>query len=595
MFMGNKDNRGYTNSLAGRSKDEIICDFAYSLATASERSPKNGTKQAFLALWRKSKLEGCNIPEKLLRKYKVRALMHGEDFVRLAGFLKTATESGEYLGAVSSKILMDFIASLSDLLEDEDAPFPSEIARDGIEDAYGKVHWARVRCDWASAVAFLRTFYSKDEYIDELERMGIPLVSPYKMLTDVVFSDTFRWFPNRENEMDDKKQVTTYSHPSEYYELCMAEAYDRLIQVQDGFVFAASAPEYGAFRGYAVSGLSDDAQGMRSGWEQILSDEMEASPMNADRPEKAAFAPPESVYLDFWLAREFNIASYEYARAGIDIAAVCREADLARRHAISVIKEAFLCCEILNGGRLSFTSKKDKEAAAGFIVRLWIARCFEKEMPLACGQKNTPQKEGAAKTKKAADDLRKENESLKRSVERADARAEKAEKRADSAAKSLMAEIADLKKQIKEKDALIKEQSEDIDELKSLFDISEGSANQNETSSSRLSEEEFRAYIREHKVLVWGLREETAQKFRALYPELTFVSSDRRLTKQQLEAYEVFIMATNYTNHGNFFAARDAVKRQKMPMAYLEKTANTPEALYRALDIAVFGGAKALH
>ena len=96
-------------------------------------------------------------------------------------------------------------------------------------------------------------------------------------------------------------------------------------------------------------------------------------------------------------------------------------------------------------------------------------------------------------------------------------------------------------------------------------------------------------------MLVWGLRDETARKYQELFPELTFADSDRRLTRQQLEAYDVLLMATNYTNHGNFWAARDTAKASGIPMVYLEKTANSPESLYRALDIAVGEGAGKLH
>ena len=82
-------------------------------------------------------------------------------------------------------------------------------------------------------------------------------------------------------------------------------------------------------------------------------------------------------------------------------------------------------------------------------------------------------------------------------------------------------------------------------------------------------------------------REETERKFKEMFPELSFVSSDRRLTRQQLTAYDAVLMATNYTGHGHFWAARDSVKAAAKPMAYLDKTANTPDKLYKALSIAI--------
>lgn len=594
-----QDTTPYTNSLAGQSKEDIICSFAYSLATASALSTKEDTKTALLQLWRKCDISEEPFSDKQIRKYKTRALLHDESFERLAALLKEGTSDRGLLGGIASRVFMDMSRCLEMALDAEGEIKTHEglcfVEADGKRDL---INWTKVRWDWAPAVAYLRTFLSMEDYRSEMEKRGLEITGFYKELVDNVLSkdSEMLWFINRSFLPDDKRRITKYNNASEYFMLCMDNAYERLTYIQERIMLASGSPEFGAFRGHAISSLINDAAGMRSGYDILLSDEMGSSILNREKPGNDIFAPPDECYFDFWTEKGILREAYEYARMGIDILAICRAAKLTKKDASSVVKEAFMCYEIIKNESIGFTSKKDREAVTELISRLWVERAFERELShVVTRNKKSSSGESVSKMKKTTDELKKKVASLEKSLALATKRADIAEKVANDGNKALLAEIAALKKDLKEKDRTILEQQEDIDELKELFIEDDVPLDERSGAAEMLTEDEFLEYIRTHRVLVWGLREETAQKFRAIYPELSFASSERRLTKQQLEAYEVLLMSTNFTGHGNFFAARDTAKRLKMPMAYLAKTDNSPAALHRALEIAVFGGAKALH
>ncbi len=592
----------YTNSLTGLSKEDIVYSFAYSLATASSSSPKGETRKALLYLWRDYEHVPDAVSEKQLRKYSYRALMHDTScFRRLVQLLTKATTDRHLMGAITSRIIMDFASCIKELIETDDGTIDYLLSEDMLDSPDGKrkVECWELRSEWSSAVAYLRTFMDKKDYQAELEELGISLSPIYEKIVDAVLSqDTpVMWFARRNDQQNDKLRLTKYSHKSEFYKACLENTYDRMTYSLEFFPFLCGSPEFDSFRGYCISSLMDDASGMLSAQNQLVAGEMEASPLNIEKPDRSAFPPQEEHYFDHWITKGILKEVYAFTRIGVDILAVCRAAKLTKRDAVSIVKEAFMFYEIMKGEAVSFTSKRDKENVTEIISKLWIDRCLEKELQQTYMQKTgKTAAESASKVRKVTDELKKENERIARKLEKAEDRVAAAEKKAESAAKEQLAEIAALRKDIREKERLLDEKDAEIKDLKALFEA-DNVVEEEEGSSdnSRLTEEEFRAYIQSHNVLIWGLRDETALKFKEMFPELTFISSDRRLTSQQLKAYDCFIMATNYTNHGRFFAARDMAKKVGIPMAYLAKTDNTPETLYRALKIAAYGGAKDLH
>lgn len=396
------------------------------------------------------------------------------------------------------------------------------------------------------------------------------------------------WFIDRSYDKEDKQQISQYTNQTEFYKLCIRLIYDRLRYIQSIFRFAASDAEYGAYRGYALAGLKQDTDGMRSGYDQIRLDETETSALNRKEPDKDAIIPPDDAYIDHWTAQESLKISYEYARAGIDVMAACRAADLTRKEITDIIKEAFLEYESWTNVSSGYSSKREREAVTKLIVRLWMSRCLSKAVSSLCVPKNDAPKEETAKIRRTAAELKKENESLKRKVAKLSEELEGESKKLKERNKGHMNEMAAAKEALKEQAKSLEEKEREIEELRMLLDMeSSESVEEETTKESGFGEAEFREYISQHKVLVWGFREETERKFTEMFPELSFVSSDRRLTRQQLTAHDVALMATNYTGHGNFWAARDTVKAAGIPMAYLDKTANTPDKLYKALSIAI--------
>lgn len=589
-----KKNKGnfdvYTNALTGRSKEDIICEFAYSLVTADKSSEKADTRKTLFGLWKNGDYSEYRLSDKQIRRYSSRGIMTSDMFSRIASVLKAALQDEELMGAVIARVLMDFSAYLSAMMRGGNADTGEEQGIWFYLEAKQHINWARVRADWSPAIAYIRTFGSKKVFMRQLEERDAQIGGFYKDLIDAVFDENsvMLWFIDRSNDKEDKQLIAQYTNQSEFYKLCIKLIYDRLRCIQSTFRFAASDAEYGAYRGYAVAGLAQDTDGMRSGYEQIRADETETSALNKMQPDKDAIVPPDDAYIDHWTAQEALKVSYEYARAGIDVMAACRSADLTRKEIADIIKEAFLEYESWTNVTSGYSSKRDREAVTKLIVDLWMSRCLGKAVSTLCVPKNDTPKEETVKIKKTAAELKKENESLKRKVAKLSEELESESRNAKDRNKGFMAEIAAAKAELKEQNKVIEDKESEIEELKMLLDM-EGSENTEEETAeeSGFGEAEFRGYINEHKVLVWGFREETERKFKEMFPELSFVSSDRRLTRQQLTAYDAVLMATNYTGHGHFWAARDSVKAAAKPMAYLDKTANTPDKLYKALSIAI--------
>lgn len=586
----------YTNSLLGRSKDDIIFDFAYSLATAPHQHPKNETKKALLKIWKNYDLTE-ELQEKDRRKYQGRALMRDESFVRLAVLLKEGTKDNDLMFGIAGRVLMDLSDCIESLLDGEsNIRSIEELNNSMISKDNGHINWVKVKRDWSPAVAYLKTFCSKDILKEGMVKRGFSLNEDYEALADFVLNDDeMSWFADWAGEDADKKRISKYRNRSEFYDLCIELAYDRLSYLQSYFMFVSASPEFGSFRGHRIAGLEMDAEGMNEGYSNILQGEKEASFLAAEKPDIEMGPPSDESYFNYWTAKAALEAAYEYARSDIDILAITRSADLSRKDMTDIIKEAFLCYETTKGENIGFASKRDREAVVRLVVRFWMSESLAKELSRLLKDKKKPADEGTAKYKRLLDEQKKQNEKLKGEASRAEERIATAEKNADKRVKAIMGEMASLKKELKEKDELIAEKNKEIDEIKRLSEEFETDILDYADDKDRVTEEVFREYIQEHRVLVWGLREETEQKFRDMFPQLSFISSDRKLTKTQLDTYEVLIMATNFTSHGDFYNARDTAKRTGIKMAFLEKTANTPDSLYRALDIAVFRGAKALH
>lgn len=610
MYCSYFENDGsYTNDLTGRAKEDIMLDFAYSLVTSGKNASNAFVREGLIKFWRQNQLQLTEFSEKKIKRYNCRRVSDEEDMTRIASVLKTMTESEDGRTDIVFGIVLGMSRHVVRIMRKnglgkKDEPLSFEAAYHAFFDENTSKDLQRFRSDWSSAAAFARTFMKKDAFSllleeadltneDSLVRRTVPLIA------DIVFcnDDSFLWFPDKSRLKDDKRGIAKYNTDSDFYRLCMQEAHERLMYLRDTFMFACGLPEYGSYIGYTLSGFYSDCEAMRDAGDALLQGEMKVSPLSAEKPNAITKGPSDKNYMNYWFAKGALKCIYEYASSGIDIMIVARGADLSKRETELIVKEAFGLYELWTGDdKFSFTSKRDKEAVSEVIVRLWLVRCLEKQLSkFGRGKKSSAEKESSAGLKRVLKDYEQKNASLEKKLSAAEQNIKKAEASSSGEIKELRAEIARLKETISKKDDEIKAGENERKELLDLFMISDDAEEETRLEETPLTEAEFRAYINERKVLVWGLRDETARKFQEMFPELTFISSDRRLTRQQLEAYDVLLMATNYTNHGNFWAARDTAKAVGIAMAYLEKTANSPECLYRAFDIAAGSGAEKLH
>ena len=602
----------WTNNMDGRSKDDILLELAYSLATARKGTRKYRVKEDLIKVWRSTRLGlETKISEKYIKKYSDRCL-GCTDMQKIVAYLENGMEDKALLHG----LCFSFIQAISLFILDEGKAeaetldtvdtIPESNSLSGYAGLDTHINWSKVRTEWGSAVAFMRTFVKKEEFLKDADealvsKKGKPLSDELRLLTDSIFceEEEMVWFVDRTDSKDDKRLISQYNNQSEFFKLCMECAEIKLKALTEGFLLAVAAPEFGSYKGYALSSLYDDSGAMNGGLEQLREDERAASPLTAreEDDEEVRVAPPGVAYVSFMITRGVLKYVYGYTRLGIDILSVCKKADISGQELKLIVKEAFLLHEIWTYEDCPFVSSRDKEAVCDIIARLWMERSYNKVLSkqMLPAKKEPGQKENSSELKKKANALEKENASLKKSLEQEKKRSASADSRQSQAEKALRSEISALKAKLEEKEEALREKEAEQSDLMELFMLSGDETVVADTGEEGLSEEDFRAYINAHKVLVWGLRDETSRKFQKMFPELSFVASDMRLTRQQLGAYEVLLMATNYTSHGNFWAARDTAKAAGIPMVYLEKTANSPECLYRALDIAVGEGAGKLH
>lgn len=584
--MGKKNNYPVLkNDTSGWSRDEIICEAAYSLTVAHQDSPKTATRDFILDLWRGNELEESVLPEKLVRRYKVRGALADDTLDRVAAVLKAAARDRKLLEPISLRIIMDMLRYIL-LTSAGEKGTARDSGNQKAPDLSGKINWSKVRNEWGMLMVYLKMYMTKEEYLALQNGTGIVPDEKFLKFIDEIFGDEkMKWLISHDSK-EDKVRISKYHSDSDYYAFCLERMYDRLNYISADFLFASGSAIFGAFRNYTISCLGDDVAAMRAGFGPLFEGDLGQYVKVKDKETRSRIE--ESGYFDFCTAKAAVSIIYEYSRCQMDIMAICRAAALNRNEITSIVKEAFLCMDISNDKPCRFTSKKEKEAVCASILRLWAERSYEKQLDIIRRKAKPTASDKASKYRRAADELRKENEKLLRDRNAQEANVKTTVRLKDGEIKDLKAEIARLKVELSEKDRAIIESTEEKEELRMLFRMAEeADSKPDPDEAADYTEEEFRAFILKYRVLVWGLRENVEQRYMSLFPEISFASSDRRLTKKQLEAYDVLLMATGYTGHGNFWAARDTAKSMKMPMAYLEKTANSPESLYRALRRAI--------
>lgn len=601
-----------------RVRDELVCNFAYSLATAPEGSGRAELKKEMIRVWKESSVsDDEGLSQAVLAKYKQRALITDPSFDRIANTLKLFAAKGNAdaimlaaIGSFSNEIFSKLKPYKDQLQITESMPASQIISM--LFDCDARQNWSKIQSDWSPAVLYFREFTDKDQLYSSLEENGLKRFRYLESVANLFLDDGIyingrkvAWGEERDPDaVTDSVLIASYDNESEFYDACMKIAYQRFKYFEADFLYLSSSPTFGAYNDMLAYNWRSDVDAKNHAIEIMKEDEKKSSILSMDYDEDSP-CPSLQDWVSIWLAEAVLDHVYAYARQGIDVLALCRRSSVSEKEARLIVKEAFLMYDTdVSFREESYSAQAVRKSIVRNIATLWIDRVVSKQAAAALSSKMAgPKSKDIRYQVKRSDriiaDLSGKIESLQAELDRERANAVPA-KKDNGEAKALRSEIVKLKAELESKDQQIGRVEREVSDLREIFRMSlengePGAEKGPATREEAMSEEAFREYIHEHKVLIWGLRDSTESKYMALYPDLSFTPSYRKLTKQQLLSYDVLIMCTSYTNHASFWAARDTAKAAGIPMAYLEKTANDPECLRRALNIAVGEGASVLH
>ena len=296
----------------------------------------------------------------------------------------------------------------------------------------------------------------------------------------------------------------------------------------------------------------------------------------------------------------------EYLISGIDIFSAASLYDLPVKECRNIVKKAFLYYDIRyfsekrTNDACDYEKESDRIAVMEMTARFWADSIISSRLDLLLDEnrldRNRKEKTELSQARRLIRSLRDEVEDLRGRQQEAGSKDLSEIKEKNALIKELRSELHKTEKKLTGAVAQIAALEDENRDLRAMVDsvLQDENEDADENASARtgITEDYFKEYIRTHKVLVWGLRPSTEQKYTELYPELSFADSNRKLTARQLEGCDTFIMCTSNTCHGNYWAARDTVKRSGIRMAYLAKTMNDPMYLWQALDVALNGNGR---
>lgn len=154
--------------------------------------------------------------------------------------------------------------------------------------------------------------------------------------------------------------------------------------------------------------------------------------------------------------------------------------------------------------------------------------------------------------------------------------------------KSYKSEISELRKEYETK---LSEMKDELDRT-----ISEKTAleeqiidDELEQNNDSITKADIMSALKGKKVLVWGLRPETADKLNKEYPDalncvaLDSSHKDVDIPVSLLESSDAAIIVTSYAGHGSYWKARDMIKESGIPYAHARKNTNNPERFGRLM------------
>ena len=585
-----------------KRKSETAFRLAYGLYTAPGSS--GGAKAAKqLLVMKRKELPGVSLQtgHSTFREYRKLILDRGEALESLAVILLRATEESWLREKIIKLFVKLFIEDLGRCQARVPDDFPnSDFFRteQGVEkyteylescDGNAKDFWSQVAAGWVGLPEYLKLLDAESFLAADCSLLAGTVAENkprlFTDLLDVVARTASRDWP-KDSEMADK-----YQHEASYYS-DVIEACHVVFSALDNDIFYNMRMHYSSafWMWKSVMRISEEKDAM----------------FKAQMARSVTVNPPEEEDPDFdenmdsallYLSKYLNSVRCEYMTYGIDLFPLAQKDPLSEREIRTIVKKAFMSYDekhyARTGSGCPFTRIADKEAVAEMVIRFWAMMLISRSADTLLDEKQTRKRSEEVREMSAAVELaemlRQENEQLRCRLSESRPERECGSKEANAEIKRLRGMLHDAEAALTKERERIDEIERENKELRSMFELEMGSGDElpEDVTDEGISEEFFQDYIKKHKVLVWGLRPSTEQRYAELYPELSFMDSNRKLTRQQLENYDIFIMCTSNTNHGNYWAARDTAKAAGIKRAYLAKAMNDPKCLRWALGIAL--------
>ena len=261
-----------------------------------------------------------------------------------------------------------------------------------------------------------------------------------------------------------------------------------------------------------------------------------------------------------------------YDVSGIDIGSVALQNPFSRKKIDRFIKEAL----VLYNVPLVFPSMQSKLDYATKVFSYILFQHYLEDRMNLVEKVYRPSKQRLDNAQYIKE-LSKENDNLRNEIKILKDKIKSSEEPFRNKIKTYENEIRELNKKI-----------EKLEEENAPIIISRDEIILEEDISSDISTEEKHnmvlSYIKRANILIWGARSNEEIKLKERYPELTFISSDTSLTNAQLRKYDACIMYVGYTNHSQYYKAKDMLKNNGIPFKTIEKGFNNfmylEEAIY---------------
>ena len=560
-----KKNRN-TSNVGLNSENEIKC-LAYELCITEDEMLKKARRQLLLVK-KKYFLEDT---KKATVDQRKTALFTGSEYQDLITLLEAAEENQEIKDGVVTSLVLSYVA------------------------AYGKLKNFRIkngeytnftdidpnqtfRLSWTLVSEYLMNRYEYEDLI------ACVMIENHRELIEDALSYMYKvpngWIKTIKNMKDDNEYLSEYKNDSSFY-----KDQSKVIASTIKNLKHTSAPTNSSAcmvlnsRKYAC--IENMLTAIRDYEEQLKEREKKSNPLLKEC-DPDAIPPTYKEIIWQYVANAASKVAAEYALSGLNIVTIISKAEFSNKDCRESVKAGFIEYELENG-KCSYNSRTDQRKVIEKIVRIHVAKAMSRqtEKLYAIYDSSKQDNEELGNARKQIKELREENDSLNSRLNKKKEPQRKSDRHSQES-KELRSEIAALRKQLKEKNQEIEDLNNEIEEIKYLIEDVEEIEYANSENEKEIITEAFRDFLKENRVLAWGLRDDLVQRYQECYPELRIMSSDDRMSRKQLEGYDAILINTGYTNHGSFWRIRDMVKNSRIKYAYIPKYSHDPYSLAEA-------------